>query len=128
MKQHFSTTAYCFTYCFVILIGKLIFFNRSFAFFFLTEKKKRKGFTIGGWIGGLFEFLESNYNGCLNEHLGSLQCFHRYASSNVTVRCLNTFYQKSSSNSLTYICLCRFRKNLTSKYRDCDFLHAKINQ
>jgi hypothetical protein len=82
--------------------------------------------TTGGWIGGLFELISGGHDGCTNEHRGNFKCQIKYASFNVTTHCINIFYKKSIPNNSPYICLCRFRNNSKSKYRDCEFLHAKI--
>ena len=82
--------------------------------------------TIGGWIGGLFELISGSYNGCNNVYRGNSKCNTQYASPNVIVHCINTFYKRSNPDILPYICLCRFRNISTAKYRDCEFLHAKI--
>jgi hypothetical protein len=82
--------------------------------------------SIGGWTGGLFEFIFNGHNGCNNEHRGSLHCEVKYRTVNVTTHCMNIFYRKSIPNQSPYICLCRFRNQSKVKYRDCDFLYAKI--
>ena len=87
---------------------------------------KCKGIAIGGWIGGLFELITIGYNGCYNEHHGYFKCQVKYASLNVTTHCINVFYTNSNLKYSPFICLCRFHNNSKGKYRDCEFLHAKI--
>jgi hypothetical protein len=88
--------------------------------------RKTKGVTIGGWVGGLFELISGDHNGCNNKNKGNDMCRRKYSTFNVTTHCINIFYTNSILNNLPYICLCRFRNNSKGKYRDCEFLHAKI--
>ncbi|CAF3457426.1 unnamed protein product [Rotaria sp. Silwood1] len=103
-RQQFNNAAYCIAYCTIIIIG----------------------ITMGGWIGGLFELISSDHNGCDNEHLGHFTCQAKYATLNVTTHCINIFYKNSILYNSPFICLCRFLNYSQGKYRDCEFLHANI--
>ncbi|CAF0858548.1 unnamed protein product [Adineta ricciae] len=103
-KQEFNNMAYCIAYCTIILMG----------------------ISLGGWLGGLFEFLTNGFNGCSNEHRGHTKCQLQYASPNVTVRCVNIFYKNLTLINSAFICLCRFRNSPQRKYRDCAYLYADI--
>lgn len=92
----------------------------------LLTRQFISGTTIGGWIGGLFEFIFSGNHGCSDVHNGHLYCENKYASGNISTSCVNIFYKNSIMVTAPYICLCRFRNQSNGKYRDCDFLHAKI--
>ena len=92
----------------------------------IISPRKTKGVTIGGWIGGLFELISSGHNGCYHEHQGVIECERKYANINVTTHCINIFYERSILHKSPFICLCRLRNNAKGKFRDCNFLHAKI--
>ncbi|UJR23826.1 hypothetical protein I4U23_026802 [Adineta vaga] len=104
-KREFNKTSYCIAYCTIIILG----------------------ISLGGWFGGLFEFITNGLNGCNNEQRGHIKCQVKYATRNVTARCVNIFYTKLTlKNNFPFICLCRFRNYSRGKYRDCEFLHANI--
>ena len=119
-KHQFNNTAYCIAYCTIIIIGKLMYNHKNLS-------KQIKGVTVGGWIGGLSEFIFSNSNGCTSKkYQGNLKCLNKYGTRNVTTHCINVFHTNSISKNSPYICLCHLRNYSHVKFRDCEFLDAKI--
>ena len=103
-----------------------LLFLVSYYYYKTSHLTKLKGITIGGWIGGLFEFISISLNGCTNKYQGNRKCQNKYGTMYITTHCINVFHTNSISKSPPDICLCRFKNNSHGKYRDCDYLNAAI--
>ena len=96
----------------------------------MSLPRKTKGVILGGWIGGLFEFLITGHNACENRHNGDFYCRSKYESLEIHSYCVNIFYNDRTmidENRRRYMCLCRLRNQTNVKYRHCDFIKAKID-
>ena len=113
-------------WCSTNMKGELPPLSSHSRFLFMVRRRDIEGVAIGGWAGGLFEFVSGSYDACHPKNHGQSICDEKYSTIAVVAHCINLFYTKSAVDTPAYLCLCRSRNNSQGKYRDCDFFRVNI--